>query len=452
MIAKKLSQYCFLALVLLIVSLGTASMVRHVMIGGNRFTNHQKEFIQSFSQFPNLVWQVLNEFMRSAEPLPLLIKVSESERAKWNVLFPQPRDPGFLLLSGLNEVTKKPDIRLIRIADNSTMLQWTPDWHSINGQTGTKKWYELKQRTNAFIAIHPLPLPGGDIVFNTGYSLVRINGCSSNIVWILDTMAHHSIEFDRAKKNIWASGTIDRGFAGNLKFQERLRDDSLMKVSLEGTIVENSSFSNVLIENELSTLLYGSLSQVAQRDPIHINQITEAKSSSPYWSAGDLLISARHLNSVLLYRPSTRKIIWYKNGPWNRQHSAQFLGNSKIAVLDNNVVDLDVGDHEFLSPDNINRVLVFDFATNGITEPFKPALIKMQPKSPTNGRSEILADGSLFFEETDKGRHFRVTEDQLIWSRVNHYNETDVGRVGWSRYLSEAEGEKILADIKAKGC
>ena len=452
MIARRFSQVCFLVLLLLIVSLCTAGAVRHVLIGGSRFGEVQKEFILNFAQFPNLVWRVISEVAQTGEPLPLRIKVQDAERANWNELFPQPTDSGFLLLSGLNRDTKKSDVRLIRISDNKTMAQWSPDWPTISERTNTKDWYRSKQSTSSFIALHPLPLPGGDLVFNTGFSLVRVKSCSSNIDWVLDSMAHHSIEFGRNQKSFWVPGTVKNGYGGNRTFQDRLRDDSLMKVSLEGTILENISFSDILIENGLSALLFGSLSQVDQRDPIHMNQISEAPNSTLYWEAGDLLISARHLSSVILYRPSTRKIVWYKHGPWNRQHSAKFVGNSQISVFDNNIVDLDVGNFEFLGPSFVNRVFVFDFSTGDVVEPYVKMLEKMQPRSPTNGRSEILADGSLFFEETDRGRHFRVSENGLLWSRVNHYNEADVGRVGWSRYLAKIEGEKIIADLKRAGC
>lgn len=452
MIAKRVSQFCLLILLLLLVSLSTATVVRHVMIGGQRFSDTQKDFILNFSQFPNLTWRTLNEFYRAAEPVLHIIKVSDSEKAAWNELFPQPLDPGFLLFSGLNAEAKSWDIKLIRISDNKTMALWTPDWRSIGERTTLKDWYEIKQNTSAFIAVHPLPLPGGDLVFNTGYSLVRINACSSKIDWVLDQMAHHSIEFDRNKKHIWTAGTVKNGFGGSHIFQDWLRDDSLMKVSLEGAIIENISFSDILIENGLSALLFGSLALVEQRDPIHINQITEAQTSTRFWEAGDLLISARHLNAVFLYRPSTRKIVWFKHGPWNHQHAARFLGNSKIVVLDNNVVDLGNGRFEFLGPDRINRVLVYDLSTDEISEPFRQMLLKMQPRSPTNGRAEILADGSLFFEESDKGRHFRLSKDKLHWARINHYGETDVGRVGWSRYLTKIEGDLLIADFKRAGC
>ena len=84
MIARRFSQVCFLVLLLLIVSLCTAGAVRHVLIGGSRFGEVQKEFILNFAQFPNLVWRVISEVAQTGEPLPLRIKVQDAERVNWN--------------------------------------------------------------------------------------------------------------------------------------------------------------------------------------------------------------------------------------------------------------------------------------------------------------------------------------------------------------------------------
>ena len=45
-------------------------------------------------------------------------------------------------------------------------------------------------------------------------------------------------------------------------------------------------------------------------DGLHLNDIQPALTDSPYWKKGDLFLSLRHKSLILLYRPSTGKIIW----------------------------------------------------------------------------------------------------------------------------------------------
>jgi hypothetical protein len=70
----------------------------------------------------------------------------------------------------------------------------------------------------------------------------------------------------------------------------------------------------------------------------------------------------------------------------------------------------------------------------------------------TEGRAEILPDGGLFIEESNFGRHLRFTKDQLLWSRVNDYDEGRIGMVSWSRYLTQEALNKPLAAIAARHC
>ena len=53
-------------------------------------------------------------------------------------------------------------------------------------------------------------------------------------------------------------------------------------------------------------------------DPIHLNDVQPVNFSSEYWEKE--ILSLRHLSMLVLYRPSTNKVIWYKQGNWRYQH------------------------------------------------------------------------------------------------------------------------------------
>ena len=54
----------------------------------------------------------------------------------------------------------------------------------------------------------------------------------------------------------------------------------------------------------------------------------------------------------------------------------------------------------------------------------------------TQGRSRILPNGDLFFEETDYGRTLYFNNDgSLRWSHVNRSKNGDIYGVSWSNIL-----------------
>ena len=188
-------------------------------------------------------------------------------------------------------------------------------------------------------------------------------------------------------------------------------------------------------------------------DPIHINQIKVANKDSRYWKRGDLLISARHLSTLFLYRPSTDKIIWHQTGPWMNQHSVDFVDDHRISVFNNNVVSGPVNMKQmFMKPDGTNQVLVYDFDTRQVSQPFAALIAKARPISITEGRARLLPDGGLFLEETNYGRDMRFTKDKLLWSRVNDYDKERIGMVSWSSYLTAAEASIPLRALASRQC
>ena len=70
----------------------------------------------------------------------------------------------------------------------------------------------------------------------------------------------------------------------------------------------------------------------------------------------------------------------------------------------------------------------------------------------TSGRAQLLPDGGLFIEETDNGRQLRYTQNALLWSRINDYDESRVGLLSWSRYLTAEEVRIPLKALAEKSC
>jgi hypothetical protein len=230
----------------------------------------------------------------------------------------------------------------------------------------------------------------------------------------------------------------------------------VLKISIDGKVVDNKPFYKILEQNNLDGIVFGrSGVREIDDDLIHINQISVAPSDGQAWHKDDLLISARHLSEIFLYRPTENKIVWRRSGPWKNQHSVHFVSDSEIALFDNNVFGFDAKrpkEYNFVSTNDVNRIFVIKFSDGKIsdTEPYKD-LLKLEcvcPQTVTQGRARVLPDGGLFIEETNFGRHLRFSRNRLLWIKNNKYDATRNGIVSWSRYFTKEEG---LAVVKKLG-
>jgi hypothetical protein len=434
------------------VVLGTAWAVRHAMIGGSRLSEQQAHAFISVAEFPGKVDRAVRQLIADlgGEATRLLLDRQATERVNWERLFPAPTDTGYLLFSGIEKPAEHSVVRLIRVSDGATMARWDPDWRGIYAKI-TDKQFTPRGTTSEARAIHPILLSDGDIIFKALDSLVRMGSCSSQPLWVLDEPMHHSNELD-ATGSVWTPSIATDGFPDNRWLHDRVQDDALARVSADGQLLERHSFSEILRNNGLQSLLLGTTGNRPNDDPIHLNQIAVAPGDSRYWRRGDLLISARHLSTVVLYRPSTGRILWHQLGPWMNQHSVDFVDDHRISVFDNNVVANAPKEYAFVKPGDTNRVLLYDFDNGQISEPFAALLAEAKPVTFTEGRARVLPDGGLFIEETNYGRHLRFTRDRLLWSRVNDYDDKRIGMVSWSRYLTAEEARGPLLALAERPC
>jgi hypothetical protein len=138
-----------------------------------------------------------------------------------------------LLLSVVDSTAKQSIGQLIRISDGISVVRWIPDWSAIIERTYTKGMISLSKNTVA--AVHPALLPDGDIIFNTGLSLVRLSPCSSKPIWVLNEEMHHSNDID-SKGDIWTPSVSLEGFGDNSWLNSHVRDDAIAQESFEQAI------------------------------------------------------------------------------------------------------------------------------------------------------------------------------------------------------------------------
>jgi hypothetical protein len=432
--------------------LGTAHLVLQASRRDPSRLDARSSFVLAVANYPHLLAQALRETAGGAvgEPTTLLVSRAAVERPWWVRRFPAPEDPGYLLFSGVDAERKQSAVRLVRIADGAVLGRWDPDWKVLHAKATPKAWSPSFAYTD-MRAFHPLLLDDGSIVFNTEESMVRMPACGTSATWVLDALMHHSVEKD-ADDSVWAPSVSDQPYSDNPWLRAHLRPDALAHVSLDGRLLERRSFADILEANGLRALLLGTSGLRMNEDPIHLNEIVVAPQDGRFWQRGDLLVSARHLSTVFLYRPSTNRILWHRQGPWLNQHAARFLDDHRISVFDNYVFGGAPDDAPFVMQGETNRVLVYDFDTSTVSEPFAALLAAAKPATLTEGRARLLPDGGLFVEDTNNGRLLRFTADRLLWSRVNDFDKTRIGFLSWSRYLTADEAAAPLRALAAGPC
>jgi hypothetical protein len=443
------SLCCGVLLLLGIACVFFAWAGRHAVIAGPRLSPYSRRAIIGLADFipsaRNLAVELLGRV--DSTPYPLLTYSSSGNRTPGSNPIGAASDPGYLLLSHLSHEAKQGIVSLIRLSDGRVTAVWKPDFDRIGAAQALRRPDMPRIARFNGLTANPVLMPNGDIVFNSFGPLVRQSACGE-LVWVLDGTFNHSNEVDD-RDHIWVPSFYDEPFPDNPSLNGEIRDSAVAEISPDGKVLGTQSFSRILIDNGLRALLLGRSAEKLLQDPIHMNSILPAPSDSPSWKKGDLLISSRHMSTVFLFRPSTRRIVWYKTGPWMNQHNATFLDSSRISIFGNDIIAYGP---LFLHPGDTNQVYVYDFATDAVSTPFHDLMQGQKIRTPTQGRGQILPDGGLFVEETDSGRLLRFLPDRLLWSWVNWYDDHHIGAVSWSRYLTAEQVREPLAAIAARKC
>ncbi|MEN8722614.1 MAG: arylsulfotransferase family protein [Alphaproteobacteria bacterium] len=298
-----------------------------------------------------------------------------------------------------------------------------------------------------FRPVHPwLYEDGSMVLLHHSTPLVRLNLCA-DAEWVeANHIYHHAIEAD-SDGNIWTSSympqTVDDVMAGPFLY------DAVIKVSPMGQVLYKKSVMDMLESAGLEGLLYG-IGIGKSADPMHLNDVQPVLSDGPYWQKGDLFLSLRNLSMIVLYRPSEDRVIWHKIGPWVGQHDVDILDDHRISVFSNETIE----DGSGLSVrEGRNRVIVYDFATQTTSGALDDALAANEVRTAQEGLSDILPDGSVIVEETEKGRALHFGPDGSVrWSYVNRAADGTVYQLGWSRPVSRTLGDKVVASLAATTC
>lgn len=355
--------------------------------------------------------------------------------------------PGFLLLSRYDGAARQHVVELVSLSDGKVLYSWQPNAEELLADAPRTSlvadftgWDNVHYRM-----IHPFLLPDGSMIIkdHQNYAM-RIDSCGKRL-WLQNKLlGHHSTESD-GQGGVWIPGLIEPQTIPNV--QPDWREDAFLHLDADGNILSMESLPQLFMEKGRDWALFNASHR--ERDPVHLNDIQPVLEDGPFWKKGDLFLSMRHTSEIMLYRPSTREIVWSKQGPWLAQHDVDILDDHRIAVFDNHAYDRGLG----ARVDGANRVTIYDFTTGQTTGPWDKALADLGVETLSEGLFSILPDGTLMVEEENSGRLVFLAPDGAV--RATFINTAEDGktyRLGWSRWIDPALGDQVLAAVSGVTC
>ena len=282
-----------------------------------------------------------------------------------------------------------------------------------------------------FLYKHPLVFEDGSLVCSGIYSPLFKIDFNSNLEWINDEVVfHHSKTLDY-DNNILIPGRQKPYSKYVKRYQHPIndfRDDAIFKINSDGKILYKKSVIEILVENKIGDVINRLKKTVS--DPIHLNCIEPALFDSEYWQKGDLFLSLKHLSAIILYRPSTNKVINYITGPFAQQHDVDIISEKEISFFNNN---------NFIINNETSEVLIYNFETKKFKKKFNEQLKQENFKTFSSGMSQILSDGSLMVEEENHGRIILFNnKGDKEWEFVNKDENGDIGILNSCRIIENS--------------
>ena len=250
-----------------------------------------------------------------------------------------------------------------------------------------------------------------------------------NVVWEyadLERTLHHDMQrLENGNTLFLCSKTIDRPEIAPVP----IVDDCLVEVSPTGDVVWEWQTADHYDELDLTDSERQMISDQAaglNGDWAHANSIDSISSDTPHadprFRPGNVIISYRHLNLVVVVDRDTDEIVW-QNQDSIGQHHAQMIRNGlagagNIMVFDNGFG----GEYPMIARQN-SRVIEIDPLTDAIVFNYTAVdsgLAVWSFFSSIVGSAQRLANGNTLINEGTYGRAFEITPSgSIVWEFVN---------------------------------
>jgi Arylsulfotransferase (ASST) len=338
---------------------------------------------------------------------------------------PDKASAGVTLISGLWQ--GRQGIRLVS-PDGTVLHEWRVSFNQI--------WPDAPQLDDQphdwDSYIHGMILyPNGDLVFNFDYKgLVRMDKCG-HVIWQLADQTHHSV-FADGRGNLWVG--VRRWLPQppeNLRFLSApFPAEFIVEISPDGEVLREISLIDVIVNSGYESILFANGRDVVGKwgddghREMHMNDIEVLDAARadqfPLFEEGDIMVSLRNLNWIVVIDPDSERIKWSKVGPYIRQHDPDFLENGNISVFDNRMDGAGgavLGGSRIVEVNPVTHAVSTLYQSDARNFFYTDAL----------GKHQHLPNGSILITEGEAGRAFEVTlAGEVVWSYINRWDDDEV--------------------------
>ena len=266
------------------------------------------------------------------------------------------------------------------------------------------------------------------IIYQQG--LFRIDRCSG-LNWFRPGLYHHDAKV-AADGSIWAlsANYLAEQPGAYAHIAPPHYDDVVVHLSSEGEVLEEISLLDAIYRSGYQGLVLEGKSaypESKQDDPAHSNDIeivSEAFAARhDFANAGDLLVSLRGADSIVLIDRDTKLVKWALTGMFLRQHDPDLQPDGTITIFDNrtdrgqfNKAERTVEPQSF----GYSRLLRFDPASQRILWQFQGS--REEPfYTSVQGDHQVLPNGNVMAVETEAGRIIEIDPqtNEIVWEWFN---------------------------------
>jgi len=281
---------------------------------------------------------------------------------------------------------------------------------------------------------HVVLFPNGDLIavyegpfqMPYGVGIAKINR-NSELIWKSEVNGHHDLDIDE-EGNIYI---LKHDYVINAESRIPFIRDGIAVISPDGKTLKEVDLYRILFESG-----FGHMIDKGHEDPMHANNIELLDASIagnfPMFEKGDLLISLRHPNAVLVLDGKSFKPKWDMQGVSIWQHDPDFLESGRIRIFDNQGnVDKPGGMSRLIDIDPADKSIVWEY-TGTEQEPFFTL---------TRGSHQQLPNGNILITESRNGRLFEITaEGEVVWEYISEdYDGTSIGPLSWAVSFNRKE-------------
>jgi hypothetical protein len=339
------------------------------------------------------------------------------------VLDEQQAQPGITLVTGMWNDTSgwHPEARLLNL-QGQVVHSWKIFPKLIWPESPHEDWVKGTYNMPTNYLHGAALLPDGDIIFNIEYlGMVRMDACGE-IKWKVPLRLHHSISIDD-DGSFWAAGLYwrEKPVKEYVHMKPPFVEEMMVKVSPDGEVLREISILKVLY----SSGYQGTIESNKQKyDMTHMNDVeiltADVANKFPEFNAGDILVSLRNYNMVLVVDGETEQVKWYFRHPLIHQHDPDFEPDGHVVIFDNN--DDTTRDGSLGGKTQLLRV---DPGSKDF-ERIYPLDDEQRLYTQEGGKHQLLANGNRLITEANAGRVLEVTPDgEIVWNWVIDTREGD---------------------------